>query len=131
MRLIWGADPPASVNRYLLPDEHQLICVRQHPAVLLGPITLTTAGLLVAVLLTIVAPISSTGLSIIWLAWGVVLLWMVSKMAVWSVNYLVVTSGRMFIVQGLMNRKLSTMLFSDVIDLNLRRSLLGHVFGYG
>lgn len=131
MRLIWGADPPASVNRYLLPDEHQLICVRQHPAVLLGPITLTTAGLLVAVLLTIVAPISSTGLSIIWLAWGVVLLWMVSKMAVWSVNYLVVTSGRMFIVQGLTNRKLSTMLFSDVIDLNLRRSLLGHVFGYG
>ena len=131
MRLIWGADPPASVNRYLLPDEHQLICVRQHPAVLLGPITLTTAGLLVAVLLTIVAPISSTGLSIIWLAWGVVLLWMVSKMAVWSVNYLVVTSGRMFIVQGLTNRKLSTMLFSDVIDLNLRRPLLGHVFGYG
>ena len=131
MRLIWGADTPASVDRYLLPDEHQLICVREHPAVLLTPITLATVGLLVAALLTSVAPISSTGLYIIWLAWGVLLLWMVLKMYEWSVNYLVVTSGRMFIVTGLVNRKLSAMLLSDVTDLNLRRSLLGRLFGYG
>ena len=56
MRLIWGVDAPASVDRYLLPDEHQLICVREHPAVLLGPFALATAGLVAAVLLTIVAP---------------------------------------------------------------------------
>jgi len=131
MRLIWGADPPVSVAKYLLPDEHQLICVRQHPAVLLGPITLATVGLLLAVLLTIVAPINSTGLYIIWLAWGVLLLRLVWKTADWSVNYLVVTSGRMLLVTGLVNRKLSTVLLSDVTDLNLRRSLLGHLFGYG
>jgi Bacterial PH domain len=131
MRLIWGADTPASVDRFLLPDEHQLICVRQHPAVLLGPITLATVGLLVAVLLTIVAPISTTGLYIIWLAWGVLLLRTVWKTVVWSANYLVVTSGRMFIVQGLVNRRLSAMLLSAVTDVNLRRSLLGRLLGYG
>jgi hypothetical protein len=43
MKLIWDVEAPASVDRYLLPDEHQLICVREHPAVLLGPVTLATA----------------------------------------------------------------------------------------
>lgn len=75
MRLIWGGHAPASVDRYLLPDEHQLICVREHPAVLLGPVTLATAGLVAAVLLTIVAPVGSNGLLVIWLAWGHVKLW--------------------------------------------------------
>lgn len=68
MRLIWDVDAPASVDRYLLPDEHQLICVRQHPAVMLGPIALATAGLVVAVLLTVVAPVSTNWLLVIWLA---------------------------------------------------------------
>ena len=131
MRLIWGVDAPASVDRYLLPDEHQLICVRQHPAVLLRPIALATAGLMVAVLLTIVAPVSTDGLFVIWLAWGVLLLRAVVRMAEWSVCYLVVTAGRLLLVTGLVNRKLSTMLLSDVTDLNMRRSLLGRLLGYG
>jgi hypothetical protein len=131
MRLIWDVDAPASVDRYLLPDEHQLICVRAHPAVLLMPVTLATTGLVVAVLLTIVAPVSSTEFFVIWLAWGALLLRIVWKMANWSVNYFVITAGRMFIVTGLVNRKLSIILLSDVIDLNKQRSLLGRLLGYG
>lgn len=131
MRLIWGVDAPASVDRYLLPDEHQLICVRQHPAALLGPVTLAAAGLVAAVLLTIVAPVGTNGLLVIWLAWGVLLLRAISRMASWSVNYLVVTAGRLLLVQGLVYRKVSTILFSDVTDLIMRRPLLGLLFGYG
>jgi hypothetical protein len=131
MRLIWGVDAPASVDRYLLPDEHQLIWVRQHPAVMLGPFALATAGLVAAVLLTIIAPVSTTGLLIIWLAWGVLLLRVVWKMADWSVAYLAVTAGRLLLVTGLLNRKVSTMLLSDVTDLTMRRSLPGRLLGYG
>ena len=131
MRQISAADIPASVERYLLPDEHQLIILREHPVALLRPITLAAVGLLAAVLLTSVAPMSGTGLYIIWLAWGVLLLWMVLKTYEWFVNYLVVTLGRIFVVTGLVNRKLSAVLLSDVTDLDLRRSLLGRMFGYG
>jgi hypothetical protein len=131
MRLIWGVDAPASVDRYLLPDEHQLICVREHPAVLLGPFALATAGLVAAVLLTIVAPVNTSGLLVIWLAWGVLLLRAGWTMAVWSVNYLVVTAGRLLLVYGLVNRKVSTILLSDVTDLTMRRSLPGLLLGYG
>lgn len=131
MRLIWGVDAPASVDRYLLPDEHQLICVRQHPAALLGPVTLAAAGLVAAVLLTIVARVGANELLVIWLAWGVLLLRAISRMAIWSVNYLVVTAGRLLLVQGLVYRTVSTILFSDVTDLTMRRPLLGLLFGYG
>jgi hypothetical protein len=96
--------------------------------VLLRPITLATAGLLTAALLTSIAPISSTALYIIWLAWGILLLRAIWRTAEWSGNYLVVTSGRMLLVQGLVNRKLSTILLSDVTDLNMRRSLTGSLF---
>ena len=38
MRLITPRNAgPASVNKYLLPHEHQVITVRKHPAVLIGP----------------------------------------------------------------------------------------------
>ena len=43
-----GATGPAAVNRYLLPNEQQVITVRRHPAVLIGPSVLTLAGLLAA-----------------------------------------------------------------------------------
>ncbi len=131
MKLIWDVDAPAAVDRYLLPDEHQLICVREHPAALLGPVTLATAGLVAAVLLTIVAPVGTSGLLVIWLAWGVLLLRAISRMASWSVNYFVVTASRLLLVQGLVYRKVSSILLSDVTDLTMRRSLLGRLFGYG
>lgn len=39
MRLVTHGDSaPSSVNRYLLPDEQQVIMVRRHPAVLLRPV---------------------------------------------------------------------------------------------
>jgi KAP family P-loop domain len=42
-----------------------------------------------------------------------------------------VTAGRFLLVYGLVNRKLETMLLSDVTDLTMRRSLPGRRLGYG
>jgi hypothetical protein len=122
---------PASVSRYLLPGEHQLICVRRHPDVLLGPITQTLVAMLAAGLVTGFAQLSSTGLGIVWLAVGVLFLRVLWKIANWSVDYLVVTPGRMLLVVGLVTRKLATMPLSAVTDLRLRRTARGRLFGYG
>jgi hypothetical protein len=56
---------------------------------------------------------------------------MLWKIANWSVDYLVVTPGRMLLVVGLVTRKLATMPLSAVTDLRLRRSARGRLFGYG
>src|SRR5260370_6931841 len=47
-----GGTGPGAVHRYLLPNEQQVITVRRHPAVLIGPSVLALAGLLAAGVLT-------------------------------------------------------------------------------
>jgi len=122
---------PASVDKYLLPGEHQLICVRRHPAVLLGPITLTLVALLAGGLVTGFALLSSTGIEIVWVAAGVLFLRMLWAIAHWSVGYFVVTPGRVLLVVGLVFREVATMPLSAVTDLRVRRSAAGRRFGYG
>ena len=133
MRLIApGATPPAEVNKYLLPHEQQVITVRKHPAVLIGPIAMTLAGLIIAVVLsdTVLAHRSSL-LVIVWAAWGILALFLIWKSALWAVDYFVVTSHRMLLTTGLVTRKVAMMPLAKVTDMSFQRSFLGRIFGYG
>ena len=133
MRLISPGDTaPASVNRYLLPHEHQVITVRKHPAVLIIPIALTLAGLILAgVLSTSIARNSSLGLEVIWWAWAALLLYLIWKVINWSVDYFVVTSRRILETSGIITRKVAMMPLSKVTDMSFQRSAAGRMFGYG
>ena len=71
MRLAPNTDTvPASVNRYLLPHERQVISVHQHPAVLIGPIFWALLGLGIAGWLTTIVKGNGVALLVIWLLWG-------------------------------------------------------------
>jgi len=133
MRLISpGATPPADVDKYLLPHEQQVITVRRHPAVLIGPIALTVAGLIIAAVLsdTLLAH-QTTILLLTWAAWGVLLLWLIGKTANWAVDYFVVNSHRMILTSGLVTRKVAMMPLVKVTDMTFQRSFLGRLLGYG
>jgi len=65
-----GGTGPAAVNRYLLPNEQQVITVRRHPAILIGPSILALAGLLAAGVLTATVLHGNRPLiTAIWIAW--------------------------------------------------------------
>lgn len=133
MRLIApGAAPPAEVNKYLLPHEEQVITVRRHPAILIGPIAYTLAGLVIAVVLsdTLLRHQSSL-LMIVWILWGLLVLYLIWKTALWAVDYFVVTSHRMLLAEGLLTRKVAMMPLVKVTDMSFQRSFLGRIFGYG
>ena len=49
MRLMNNDPQVASINKYLLPNEAQVIMLRQHPAKLLPPLTIGIGGLLAAI----------------------------------------------------------------------------------
>jgi uncharacterized membrane protein YdbT with pleckstrin-like domain len=133
MRLIApGASPPAEVNKYLLPHEQQVITVRRHPAVLIGPIALTVAGLIVAAVLTdTIFRHNSTLMLVAWVAWGVLLVRLLWKIGCWAVDYFVVTSQRMILTSGLVTRKVAMMPLVKVTDMSFQRSFLGRLLGYG
>ena len=81
MRLVPNTDTvPASVNRYLLPHERQVITVHQHPAVLIRPIFEVLVGLAIAGWLSnALAHGNSTALLVIWILWALLLLRLLAK----------------------------------------------------
>jgi uncharacterized membrane protein YdbT with pleckstrin-like domain len=123
---------PASVNRYLLPRERQVISVHQHPLVLIGPVFLLLIGLALAGWLSgSVAHGNSTVILVTWVAWGILLLYIVRQVLAWSVTYFVVTNERMLIVRGVFRRRVSTMPLGRATDISFRRSIMGRLTGYG
>jgi uncharacterized membrane protein YdbT with pleckstrin-like domain len=134
MRLAPNTDTvPASVNRYLLPHERQVISVHEHPAVLIGPIALVLLGLAIAGFVSNsgVTHGNSTAILIIWGLWVLLLLWLGVKIWDWAVNYFVVTSHRLILAQGVIVRKVGMLPLSKVTDMSFQRSTIGRVLGYG
>src|ERR1700761_8529599 len=80
-------------TQYLLPHERQLVRVRRHPAILLGPILVVVFGLLVALAATGLFKLSGENLLAVWLAWGLLILRLAWKATGWLVNFYIVTSA--------------------------------------
>ena len=133
MRLIAPRNAgPAAVNKYLLPHEHQVITVRKHPAVLIGPIAITLAGLLIALVLgTTVLRDSHNGILVLVLIAVGLLLYLGYRTWEWSEDYFVVTSDRMLQASGVFTRKIAMMPLVKVTDMSFKRSTLGRMLGFG
>jgi len=133
MRLAPNTDTvPASVNKYLLPHERQVISVHQHPAVLIRPIFEVLLGLAIAGWLSnSVAHGNGTVILVIWILWGLLLLRLVWKVIDWSLNYFVITSQRLLLSKGFPTRKVNMMPLAKVTDMSFQRSPMGQILGYG
>ena len=123
---------PASVNKYLLPHERQVISVHQHPAVLIGPIFWVLLGLAIAGWLSnSVAHGNTTVILIIWILWAILLLRLAWKVLEWSLTYFVITSQRLLLAQGFLLRRVDMMPLSKVTDMSFNRSFRGQLLGFG
>jgi uncharacterized membrane protein YdbT with pleckstrin-like domain len=133
MRLVPNTDTvPASVNRYLLPHERQVITVHQHPAVLIRPIFEVLIGLAIAGWLSnSIAHGNGTVILVIWIIWALVFLRLVWKVFEWGETYFVVTSQRFLLATGLITRKVNMMPLAKVTDMSFQRSTMGRILGYG
>jgi uncharacterized membrane protein YdbT with pleckstrin-like domain len=133
MRLVPNTDTvPASVNRYLLPHERQVITVHQHPAILIKPIFYVLIGLAAAGWLSnSVAHGNGAVILVIWILWGLLFLYLVAKVFEWAETYFVVTSQRFILATGVVTRKVNMMPLSKVTDMSFQRNAWGRILGYG
>ncbi|MBB6174467.1 putative membrane protein YdbT with pleckstrin-like domain [Nocardiopsis mwathae] len=123
---------PASVNRYLLPHEQDVVTIRRHPAVLMTPVAIVLGALIVAgILSNTVLAASAAALAVIWWLWLLVLVWFVWRVAEWSVDYFVITSARLLLTTGLITRQVNMMPLGKVTDMRFERSIIGRFLGYG
>src|ERR1700757_4100119 len=127
MRLVPNTDTvPASVNRYLLPHERQVITVHQHPAILIRPIFEVLIGLAIAGWLS--NSVANGNGTVIW---GIVFLRLVVKVFEWAETYFVVTSQRFLLATGIVTRKVNMMPLAKVTDMSFQRSAMGRLLGFG
>lgn len=132
IRVVPNETVPATVYKHLLPHERQVITVRFHPAVLIGPVALVLAGLAVAGLLsTTLAQHSATAMLVIWGLWLVLVLWLLYKVWVWLEDYFVVTSKRLLLATGVFTRRVNMIPLTKVTDMRFERSATGRLLGYG
>lgn len=133
MRLVTpGGEAPALVSKYLLPHEEQVITTRKHPAVLARPILFVVIGLILAGVLTeFIGRHNGIALLVIWLAWLVLLAYLVFQTVNWWVTYFVVTSQRMLLTSGWVTRKVAMMPLVKVTDMSFQRDWEGQLLGYG
>lgn len=132
LRLIPNETVPASVYKHLLPHERQVITVRFHPAVLIGPVALVLGGLAIAGLLsTTVARNSGLAMLVIWLLWFLLVVWLLLRIWAWLEDYFVVTSQRLLLATGIFTRTVNMMPLGKVTDMSFRRSTMGRLLGYG
>jgi hypothetical protein len=128
MRLVPSTDTvPSAVNRYLLPDEHQVIVVRSHPASMIAP------GLVLPGVLAAAARLArrSERPDVVWYACGLVAADCARRLAAWPVSYFIATSKRLLIVRGVLTRTVTSIPLDKVESLEFHRTIPGRVLGYG
>ena len=74
---------------------------------------------------------NGTVILVIWVAWALLGVWLVIRLAEWSVHYFAVTSQRLMLSTGLVNKRVNMIPLAKVSDVEFRRSSTGRLLGFG
>ena len=110
------------------PEEQVRLHERRHAVVLAGPFVRAIA-------------LAAAGLVVLWLGWpyspaGAVLLAVGALLAVravwrWERTHVVVTSEKLFVVDGTLRRRAAAVRLSSVGAVEIEQTLTGRLLGYG
>lgn len=106
---------------------------------LLRSLILLVCALIAAVVLTVLivaddfprSIFHGIALSVIWVAWGLILLRFLKRIVEWSVTFITLTNQRMISMSGPLVRKVSVMPLSEITNLRILPSTWGRLLGYG
>ena len=122
---------PASVYKYLLPDERQVISVRRHPGILIPPAATAVGGFLAAGAMGTIIHGNQYLPPIIW---GLVIfLWiqLIWAFLSWLTGYFAITNKRLLLISGVLSRRVTITPLAAIQDLIFDRPFAGRIFGYG
>lgn len=122
---------PASISRYLLPSETQVISVRQHPVVLAKHFFITLGVLIVEVIISSQVSTESAAQVAIWLPGVAAIIWLGIAAVNWWVDWFAVTEKRFILTTGIITKKIAMMPLTRVTDMSYQRTAMGRILGYG
>lgn len=129
MGLIAAVTDPA-ISRHLLKDEGEDIVdeVRHHWVAFIVPVLVVLAALALLVLVPFV-PLDWGWLPLV--ASGLVGLYGLFKVLTVHMDRFVITNMRVFRVNGVFSQQLATMPLARILDITVKKPLIGRVLGYG
>jgi hypothetical protein len=122
---------PVAIQKYFLPTEKQRAAVRQHPAVLLVPVTQAVGGLVLGIIITRALPHTAAELAVLWAAVTLLLIYGGRALARWTVDYFVVTTERVLWVSGFMHRSVEMTPLTELGSMTFVRTFAGRALGFG
>jgi Bacterial PH domain len=132
----WDFEIPATVARYLKPDETRAIPLRQHAARLLLPAVAFLGGLLAAIAINSwvyeTGHADPLGVHALWWAWLAAAGWSLWRYMIWRQTWFVVTGHRVMLVEtsAKLNRRITMLAVDKVRDMEYAQTLTGRAFGY-
>lgn len=126
-----GARPPADVDRYLLPDEGQVVTVKQHPAVLSMPLGAALGGLLAAIAVSQIPHVAKSARLAVWILTVFLIARLIQAVLNWMVYYVVLTKARLLVLSGFFNRTVVVIRLTDLENMTYERSSTGRITGHG
>lgn len=121
----------SSVDKYLLPREIRLAAVRQHPAILIPAFATALGGLAAALAVNGFADQYALSQIVTWVLAGFFMSRLVVTFLRWAVSYVVVTSDRFMIINGVFVRRVQSIAIDDLRQMTFERSFFGRLVGYG
>lgn len=132
MRLAPNTDTvPASVGRYLLPNETHIISLRQHPTVLVPPFAAAAGGVFAAIVASKMFGDTGTPELVVWILVIFLILKFILNVVRYPVQYIVITGGRFIQVTGFFVRRVKDMPLTNLDEMTFQRSSAGRILGYG
>jgi membrane protein YdbS with pleckstrin-like domain len=117
---------PYEVSKLLLPYEVVVLMTRRHPVSILGPVAAVIAGCLaVLVLSATVARSAGPVVTVLWVAWLILLAWALWRYIDWHRTYFVATENRLLLKTGVVRTKLAMLPLGKVTELLYDQSVTG------
>lgn len=124
------ASAPTQVVKYLSPGEQPKIVLRQHPALLMPPLTAASGALLAALILDSIPHEARWAHIAVWLPTAFLVARSISLIFNWAGQYMVLTTERFMLFSGLINPTITTISPQQLRDLTFERSYGGTMLGY-
>ena len=126
-----GRPFPRAARDYLMPREKVVLIVRLHPVSLAWSLVLAFVALLAASTLSATVAAGRGPVEVVLWALALIALgYFAYRYLAWRLTFFIVTSNRLILITGLLDRSIGMLPLTKVTDMRLVRTLTGRSFGY-
>jgi Bacterial PH domain len=122
---------PASIGKFMLPEERLRLRMRQLPIPLAMHLAAALGGLLAAIAVSQIPGIAALARLVVWIIPVFLAARLVVAVTSWPNYQIAMTDKRLLVISGISTREVTPFPLPDSGEIGFRQSFRGRVIGYG